>query len=724
MPETKTGFYILLFSIHGLVRSHDPEMGRDADTGGQVKYVLELARNLASRPEVARVDLFTRMNRDKALSSDYSVEIEPISDRARIVRIPCGGGKYIRKELLWPHLDEFIDKTLKFLKKQELEPFVIHGHYADGGYVGMNLAALFGIPFIFTSHSLGINKQQKLQEDGLSLEDINKKYHMQTRLRVEENILTKADLVITSTEQEVKKQYGLYQNHSIPKYIVNPPGLELDRFYPYYKDEIGESKEEVDKQAQVTMLNELNRFFLIQDKPLILALSRPDKRKNVSALIQAYGENKELQAMANLAVLLGIRKDILDMEENEQLVLTEALLLMDKYDLYGKMAIPKKHDFTYEVPELYRIAASHRGVFVNPALTEPFGLTLLEAAACGLPIVATQDGGPVDIIKNCGNGLLVDVSKTENISNAIKKIIVDAELWKKYSMNGINNVRLHYSWDAHIDRYLLEIKNLRGKTTRSFVALGMDNSVAKRLIKLNKMIITDIDHTLIGDPKALQEVLSLFKQHRHRVGFGLATGRTVDSAVKFLEEHGIPAPDILITSVGSEIYYGGNKIHDNGWTTHIRQKWDRRKIKELLSGLPFLKIQEDDCQKAFKISYYMDPEPDYLNQIRDLLNKNRCFYNLIYSHDAYLDILPQRASKGKAVRYLSYKWEIPLENFLVCGDSGNDEEMLRGDPKGVVVGNYSKELDKIKGKRGIYFSRKNYAAGIIDGIKHYRFLEV
>ena len=89
------------------------------------------------------------------------------------------------------------------------------------------------------------------------------------------------------------------------------------------------------------------------------------------------------------------------------------LLAMDKYDLYGKMAIPKKHDFEYEVPALYRIAAERRGVFVNPALTEPFGLTLLEASATGLPIVATDDGGPNDIVHNCKNGILVDVARIE-----------------------------------------------------------------------------------------------------------------------------------------------------------------------------------------------------------------------------------------------------------------------------------------------------------------------
>ena len=80
MPEKKTSLYILLFSIHGLIRSRALEMGRDADTGGQVKYVLELARNLASKPEVGQVDLFTRLIRDKKLSRQEEIEYLKAND--------------------------------------------------------------------------------------------------------------------------------------------------------------------------------------------------------------------------------------------------------------------------------------------------------------------------------------------------------------------------------------------------------------------------------------------------------------------------------------------------------------------------------------------------------------------------------------------------------------------------------------------------------------------
>ena len=71
---------------------------------------------------------------------------------------------------------------------------------------------------------------------------------------------------------------------------------------------------------------------------------------------------------------------------------------------------------------------------------------------------------------------------------------------------------------------------------------------------------------------------------------------------------------------------------------------------------------------------------------------------------------------------MAYRWNILYENILVAGDSGNDEEMLKGELLGVVVGNYSEELEELRGGKRIYFSKVQYAGGIIDGIKHYNFL--
>ena len=716
-------YYIQMFSVHGLLRSESMELGRDADTGGQINYVMELGRHLSQVEDIGKVDLFTRLIVDKTVSEDYGKPIEEINDKFRIIRIQCGGRKYFRKELLWPHLDEYIDKTIKFIKRQEAIPDIVHGHYADAGYVAMQLARIFGIPFVFTGHSLGRAKKQKLMNEGMKETEIVKKYKIDHRISVEEEIMNYADLIIASTTQEVNTQYGMYQHNKLPDFRMIPPGIGIDKFYPYYHDILPESeKSEEEMYAQASILQELNRFFVHPEKPLILALCRPDKRKNISGLVKAYGKDQELQTMANLAIFAGIRKDIEAMEENERDVLTNMLLLMDKYDLYGKMAIPKKHDFEYEVPELYRVAANKKGVFVNPALTEPFGLTLLEASATGLPVVATNDGGPEDIIANCGNGILIDPTKTQEIANAIKKILSDNDNWDQFSKNGIMKVREHYTWESHALKYSEEIKRLVAAQEAPDMQTAIpSDSIGSRLLSLGYFLITDIDDTLIGKKNDhLRELLDLLKENHKCIGFGVATGRNVKSAVEFLKLNSVQHPDVIISSVGTEIYYSKFLHYGKGWESHISSQWDRKKIVTLLKDFDFLEYQEDSNQTPFKISYNMPPAKDRLAIIHDLMLKNRCRYNMIYSQQKYLDILPYRASKGKAIRYLSYKWDIPLGNFLVCGDSGNDEEMLRGEPLAVVVGNYSKELEKLKGGKNIYFAKQACAGGIIEAIERYK----
>ena len=724
MPEEP--LYIQMFSIHGLLRADNLELGHDADTGGQIRYVIELAQSLSQQPEVGRVDLFTRLLVDKRYSDDYAQPIETVNDKFRIIRIQCGGRKYMRKELLWPYLDEFTDKTIKFIKRENAIPHLVHGHYPDAGYVTMQLASFFGIPFVYTGHSLGRSKKQKLLNEGMTESDIVRKYKIDQRINTEEDILKRADLIVTSTRQEIEEQYGMYRHGEIPQFSVIPPGLDIDKFYPFYHDLLPVTeKSEEGMYARASVLQELNRFFMHPDRPLILALCRPDKRKNISGLIEAYGLDLELQAMANLAVFAGLRKDIEQMEENERDVLTNMLLLMDKFDLYGKMAIPKKHDFEHEVPELYRIAAERRGVFVNAALTEPFGLTLLEASATGLPVVATHDGGPKDIIDNCQSGLLVDPTDSRAIATAVRKIIADSNTWDTFSKNGIMNVRRHYTWSSHAQTYLEAVGELvkAGGQSDMQAAVASD-AIGRRLARLDYFLITDIDNTLIGeDNPDLPELVALLRKHRDVIGFGIATGRTVESAAAYLEKHGIPTPDILISSVGSEIYYGKSLKYGSGWEAHIADSWNRKKIVELLKRFEFLELQEDSAQRRFKISYNMAPQKDRLPKIHSLLLHHKCRYNLIYSHQKYLDVLPYRASKGKAIRFLSYKWEIPLGHFMTCGDSGNDEEMLRGEPLGVIVGNHSPELNSLKGAKRIYFAKNPLAGGILEGIQKYNLIE-
>jgi sucrose-phosphate synthase len=573
---------------------------------------------------------------------------------------------------------------------------------------------------------LGRPKQGKLLAQGMPHEEIVKRFKIDRRISAEEEILAQADLVVTSTAQEVREQYGQYHNGRRPDFCVIPPGLDVERFYPFYHDLLPEKEpSESALYARASVLQELNRFLSHPDKPLILALCRPDKRKNISGLIRAFGEDRELQAMANLAIFAGLRKDIEAMEDNEREVLTRMLLLMDKYDLYGKLAIPKKHDFESEVPALYRLTAEKQGVFVNPALTEPFGLTLLEASATGLPIVATQDGGPQDILKNCQNGILVDAASPSQIGGAIKKIIADKDRWHTYSKNGVLNVRRHYTWQAHAESYLKEVKRLaRQADTADLSRARPTDAIGRRLTRLQYLFVTDIDHTLIGeDNHDLGELLALLETHRDQVGFAVATGRTAASAVQHLKAHGITAVDVVIAAVGSEIYYGPQALPSRSWATHITSRWDRRKVVAALEGLRHLTYQEEETQRPFKVSYFMRPGPGRLEAVQDRLSAAKCKFQLIYSHQRYLDILPYRASKGKAIRFLSYKWGIPLAQMAVSGDSGNDAEMLRGEPLGVVVGNHSPELAPLRRSKRVYFAQQACAGGILEGLRKYRFFE-
>jgi sucrose-phosphate synthase len=209
------------------------------------------------------------------------------------------------------------------------------------------------------------------------------------------------------------------------------------------------------------------------------------------------------------------------------------------------------------------------------------------------------------------------------------------------------------------------------------------------------------------------------------VGFAVATGRTIESAYNVLEKNGIPYPDIIISSVGSEIYYNfrGKLFYSKGWHAHLDNQWKRNKIVKLLSGFKHLEYQEEINQREFKISYYTSEIPGYVDKVKNVLIRNKLKANVIFSHGQYLDVLPYRASKGKAIRYLAYRWNIPFENILVAGDSGNDTEMLKGELLGVVVANYSKELEMLRGQKRIYFAKSKYAAGIIDGIEYYDFLK-
>tara|TARA_B100001939_G_C16528300_1_gene440919 strand:- start:99 stop:536 length:438 start_codon:yes stop_codon:yes gene_type:complete len=136
--------------------------------------------------------------------------MELIAPGARILRFPFGPKRYLRKEQLWPHLEDLADQLVHHLTQPGQEVDWIHAHYADAGFVGALVSQRLGLPLVFTGHSLGREKQRRLLAGGGDRQQIEQAYAMSRRIEAEEQALTQADLVITSTQQEADLQYARY----------------------------------------------------------------------------------------------------------------------------------------------------------------------------------------------------------------------------------------------------------------------------------------------------------------------------------------------------------------------------------------------------------------------------------------------------------------------------------------------------------------------------------
>jgi sucrose-phosphate synthase len=701
----------------------NPEIGKDKDTGGQVKYVLELLQSLSENKQIRKIDLFTRKISDKRVASSYAEPVELVNEKARIIRISCGGSAYRKKENLWDHLDEFIDKTIRFIEEEDDYPDVVHGHYADGNYIAQQLSKIYGIPFFATGHSLGRNKKKILLSQDYTEEKLNATFKIDHRIAVEESILRSADYVIASTHHEIESQYRMYDAANDARFVAIAPGFNSSAFYPYYRLSMPSFKISLEQEQAVNRVNaEIERFLFNPSKPLIVSIGRADKRKNFETIIQAFGEDKELQTMANLAIFAGVRKDISKMAEEEQEILTNLLLLMDKYDLYGKMAIPKKNDPQQEVPEIYRTAARKNGVFVNATPGENFGLTVLEAAACGLPVIASSKGGPKEIIHHCQNGLVVNVEEPAAISYAIKKVIANHSLWQRYSENGIICTDKTYSWQNHSQLYVSLVEKATAEKNELEGVTG-DIAYGKKLSFVKHFLISDIDGTLVDGQKTtgLAELKQWINSNDDDLGFGLASGRNLELVKKAIKDYDLPQPDILICSAGSEIFYAPDYEPDKGWESHISYLWKRDEIETLLLSFPKLMLQEKAAQREFKLSYYVQEDftDEDLNSIYNLLHENKLRAKLLLTENRFLDILPFRASKGNAIRFLSNKWKTPVEKFITAGNSGNDIDMLKGRVKGIVVANHSPEMVSLRNSKNIYFAQKDLSEGVLEGVSFY-----
>lgn len=697
---------MLHISIHGLIRGENMELGRDPDTGGQCLYVLELVKALAKDERIRRVSLLTRRVIDPKLSDDYAQDREVLDDVADIIRIDAGPRRYLRKEIVWRHLDSFIDATLAYLRREKRVPDVIHAHYADAGYVGRQIAAVLGCPFIFTGHSLGRVKRQRLVEGGVEPVEMEKRYNLAARIEAEELSLDSASMVCTSTQQEVDEQYALYDQHSESRMRVIPPGVDLSRF-----DGPGSP------EMAAAIDGKLAPFFQDPSKPPVFTIARADERKNLPGLVRAFSGNKWLRENANLIVIGGNREELDKLPPPARKVWMELLRTIDDGDLYGNIAYPKTHKAP-EVAGLYRWCAERKGVFVNPAFTEPFGLTLLEAAAAGLPLVATQDGGPRDIIANCRNGTLVDPCNDKEMGDAIEAILSDPEKQKHLSETGHREVRIHYSWAAHVNSYLEEVFKIMPPAPRT-----RGSSTRGALVERERWVVMDLLPRIEEQPEEMiDKWRAIFEEHP--IGFGIATGLSFEEAWEVIQRCGMPEPGFVISGLGAEIRYGETGVLDEPWRNQIGTRWNRQGVLDAFAGFDGLSLQEEKFQDQFKVSYLMDSNKAVGRlALQGTLREKGISAKVIVTAKAFVDVIPIRSGKDVALRYLQNRWGIDSSRIFYFGTYGNDIAAVRGRNVSVLAGDADRVLRQLHSRPRLYHAQGKGLEGFFEGLDHFSFLE-
>ena len=684
--------HIVHIALQGCLKAGAVEYGVTADTGGHIRYLLDLVDALEHHPQVSRQTIVTRGFVEPCLGAAYANPRERYSERTEIVRLFGQVRGYLSKEALHCDIQPLVGAFLEHLRTGPALPEIIHAHYADAGTLAFAAKARFAIPFIFTAHSLGRVKRLMMQSSGTAASAGSAGGNvLQRREAVEDQAIGAADLIIASSRDEAEFQYGGYPSMRPERIRINPPGCALEAFTRPTASRSG-------------VLERIDQALDNPTRPPILAIARPVMRKNLIGLMRAYANDPWLREHANLVIVAGSSHETTMLSEENKAVLDELSEGVIRWGLEGKVALPTHHE-AREVPAIYARARALSGVFANPALHEPFGLTLIEAAAAGLPVVATSQGGPRDILAWCRHGLMVDPSDDAAIAQALASLLKDHERRERYAQAGRVNVRT-YTWKRHAELYVRDARRLM-RPKRPILA-GQNHT---------SLLLSDIDNTLIGCPDGLTR----FKRwlgERPAVLFGVATGRSLHDAISVLQREGVEAPAVMVTSVGSEIYYTTDAdysvVRDEEYDRNIADDWDPDAIVECLSRDPRLSPQPAIEQRRFKRSWFATLSDEDVAGVEAQLDDAGLPASVIYSHGRYLDVLPNRASKGRALRFLQRKFAIPSYATAAAGDSGNDRDLLTSAARGIVVANHNGELDGLLKLANVRLSRASHAGGIVE----------
>ncbi len=459
--------HVAFLNPQGNFDSTDSHLTQHPDFGGQLVYVKQVALALGGLG--CRVDILTRQIKDPVWP-EFSEKFAhyPSAPNVHIVRLPAGPEKFLCKESLWPHLvRDWTPNIIRFYREEGRLPAVFTAHYGDGGLSATLLEEQTGIPFTFTAHSLGAQKMDKLGVTVDTLSAFNARYAFAQRIVAERLSMNRSAVNITSTQQERFEQYahrayaGAVEVGDDSRFAVIPPGVNLGIFD---REARAADEDAVQRYLQTTLARDLAEGR--RDLPVIIASSRLDAKKNHLALVQAFAQTPELQRRANLIISATGLNDPLrvdaDVGDEEKAVLAQIRAVVDAQNLWGKLGFVSLRNQT-ALAAAYRFFAQRPGsVFALTAHYEPFGLAPLEAAAAGLPVVVTQNGGAVESLREgkVDYGVLVDPADPADIACGIRRLLDHPTTWAEFVQRGRQRVLERYTWERTARRYLARLEAL------------------------------------------------------------------------------------------------------------------------------------------------------------------------------------------------------------------------------------------------------------------------
>lgn len=416
---------ILLTSLHGYVAA-DPELGKP-DTGGQVVYVLEMAKRFTRLGY--RVDVVTR-------GFDKQKAMEKINPNCRLLRIPYGPSGFVRKEDMHDYLNEFVTNFLAFVRKRRIQYDFAYSHYWDAGFATQKVAEELRIPHVHTPHSLGWWKRHNMPGEPEALE---KEYRFEERIHKEFLLYRLCDHVVATTQEQadiIQEQYDILPEHV----SVIPPGMDENRFRPIPSAE----------RAEIRKRYDIGDFD-------VLALGRMAANKGHDLLIRAMPTLINLVPKGRLLACIGGEANTTDEEQiNKLKEEAQQVGVADKIKWVGYVGDD-------DLANYYRAA----GVYALSSRYEPFGMTAIEAMACGTPTVITVHGGLLDLVEFGTHALYADPLRPEEFGAVMALPFLHPALADRLSAEGARFSRRMFGWTGIARRTLDIFEHYRNKYTLS-----------------------------------------------------------------------------------------------------------------------------------------------------------------------------------------------------------------------------------------------------------------